>query len=377
MSAVATAWRAIRRDETAREALDAATRARRQATVVAAVAATVPTIMAAEGMLSLAVDLLGFPVYVAVGLASFLELALIASALLARAAAMAGRPGGADAVAVWVVSATSGLLAGLHELVATRPDGSTSWTTDPGSFLAAAVRFVAPLVAAWLWERVLRAARAEQAERTLAEVRRDRRYLAVSREALALRRLRDAGKDEGRRRRRSWRRLDRSYLAALRTSPPGPTLAEVLAAVGQIDHLPAATIVDPLSGVRTVAVSGARREGSGVRPEMSGQQVSGLRVSREVSGRPGTGVSDDVEQVSGRGRAAAAREASERVTSPVASQVSDGSDMLAAAVEVVRADPEMSGAALAEALTKRGRAVSARSGQRWRAKAMAALTAGA
>lgn len=143
-----------------------AARARPQATVVAAIGAVIPTVLAAQGMTSLAVDVLGFPV----ALAGFLELALVSSALLARAAALAGRPGGADAGAVWVVSATSGLLAGVHELVVTTPVGS-SWSVEPGSVLAAAVRLVAPLVAAWLWERVLQAARAEQAQRTLDEVR--------------------------------------------------------------------------------------------------------------------------------------------------------------------------------------------------------------
>ena len=174
--------------------IEAAAQARRQATVVAAVGAVVPTILAAQGMTSLAVDVLGFPVVAAVALAGFLELALVSSALLARAAALAGRPGGADAVAVWVVSATSGLLAGVHELVATTPDGSSTWSVDPGSVLAGAVRAVAPLVAAWLWERVLQAARAEQAERTLAEVRRDRRLLDVARAALLVRRLDAAGR---------------------------------------------------------------------------------------------------------------------------------------------------------------------------------------
>lgn len=223
-----------------------AIKARRQATVVAAVGAVVPTVLAAQGMASLAIDVLGFPLVAAVALASFLELALVASALLARAAALAGRPGGADAVAVWVVSATSGLLAGVHELTATASDGTTTWSADPGSGLAAAVRFFAPLVAAWLWERVLQAARAEQAERTLAEVRRDRRFLAVARAALAVRRLREYGV-AGRRRRLAQFRMERAHLAALRAAPPGVRLDDVLAAVGEVDHLPDATSVPHLT----------------------------------------------------------------------------------------------------------------------------------
>jgi hypothetical protein len=80
---------------------EAVKRARTQATVVTCAAATVPTVLAMQGMASLAVDLLHFPVVVAIALAGFLELALISFALLTRASALAGRPGGVDAAAVW------------------------------------------------------------------------------------------------------------------------------------------------------------------------------------------------------------------------------------------------------------------------------------
>jgi Na+(H+)/acetate symporter ActP len=72
---------------------EAAQRARTQATVVTCAAATVPTVLAMQGMASLATDLLHFPVAVAIALVSF--------ALLTRASALAGRPGGVDAAAVW------------------------------------------------------------------------------------------------------------------------------------------------------------------------------------------------------------------------------------------------------------------------------------
>lgn len=157
---------------------EAARRARQHATVVASLAAVVPTVLAAQGMAALAMDVLGFSLVAAVALAGFLELGLISSALLARASALAGRPGGADAAAVWAVSAVSGLLAGAHEFVGPETGGVRSWESDPSSLLAAGVRVAAPLVAAWLWERVLTAARREHAERTLVEVRRDRRLRA-------------------------------------------------------------------------------------------------------------------------------------------------------------------------------------------------------
>lgn len=353
MTAVMAGWRARHRaSDEATEVQDPATKARRQATVVAAVAATVPTVLAAEGMATLAVDLLGFPVVAAVALASFLELALVSSALLARAAALAGRPGGRDALAVWVVSAVSGLLAGVHELVAAAPDGSTRWTLDPGSMLAGAVRLVAPLVAAWLWARVLEAARAEQAERTVAEVRRDRRLLDVGMAALAVRRLVDAGVQDSKRIGRAARKLDRAHIAALRVAPPAPSLLDVLAAVGQVDHLPAATVVAPPAG-RPPLVAGQTATAVEHRPDSLTARV----------------VEDDSPALF------PARMAGQVAESD--SQHPETSDTLALAVEVVRTDPSVSGARLADELTARGRRVSTRSGQRWRTRALAALAAGA
>lgn len=233
---------------------------------MAAIGAVIATVLAAQGMTSLAVDVLGFLVLAAAALAGFLELALVSSALLARAAALAGRPGGANAVAVWVVSATSGLLAGVHELVVTTLAGS-SWRVEPGSVLAAAVRVVAPLVAAWLWERVLQAAGAEQAQRTLDEVRRDRRLLVMARTALRVRRLDAAGRGSIRSAVRARRRPDRAHVAALRLAPP---VVDVLASVGQVDHPPAATAV-PTPGAGTKGVADvARMAGRGAPPRGRG-----------------------------------------------------------------------------------------------------------
>lgn len=296
----------------------------------------VPTILAAQGMTSLAVDVLGFPVVAAVGLAGFLELALVSSALLARAAALAGRPGGADAVAVWVVSATSGLLAGVHELVATAPDGSSTWSVDPGSVLAGAVRAVAPLVAAWLWERVLQAARAEQAERTLAEVRRDRRLLDVARAALLVRRLDAAGRSTSRRGRRARRRLDRAHVAALRVAPPAATLVDTLAAVGQVDHLPAATLVFPQT----------HRPDAG--HERAGERLGLVeRAAAAVTDRPAS-VTEHVDEQAGR--LVTLFGPSDAGDPPT----DDATTTLAIAVEVVRANPDVSGARLADELTAAG-----------------------
>jgi len=171
--------------------LSAVRRAQSMSLFTAAAVAVVPTALAAQGMVMVGHDALGLPVDFAVALAAFLELALISSALLARASAMAGRPAGADAVAVWVFSAVSGLFSASHELIG-HPNPSTGqrgWQLDSLSLLAAGVRVAAPLVAAWLWERVLVSARPEAAARTAAETRRDRRLLAFARAAQTLRRL--------------------------------------------------------------------------------------------------------------------------------------------------------------------------------------------
>jgi hypothetical protein len=232
---------------------EAAQRARHQATVVTCAAATVPIVLAMQGMASLAVDLLGFPVVVAIALAGFLELALVSFALLTRASALAGRPGGVDAAAVWGVSLASGAFSAMHELVGPAI-GTRSWEVDPGSLLAACVRLTAPLVAALLWERVLTAARREHEARSLVEVRRDRRLIAVAQAALRVRQLaedRPRGRRHTTRLRRARRKLQRAHVAALRMVGPGQGLFEVLAAVGAVDILPAATIPTGRSDTRS------------------------------------------------------------------------------------------------------------------------------
>jgi hypothetical protein len=166
-------------------------------------------------------DALGLSLTFAVALAAFLELALISSALLARASAMAGRPASADAVAVWVFSAVSGVFSAAHELIGPLDPatGQRGWQHDSLSLLAAGVRIAAPLVAAWLWERVLVSARRESAARSAAQIRCDRRLLAFAKAAQTLRRLlksRTASKHQIRRARR---RFDRRHVALLRRVP--------------------------------------------------------------------------------------------------------------------------------------------------------------
>jgi hypothetical protein len=234
-----------------------------------------------QGMASLAVDLLHFAVVVA--LAGFLELALISFALLTRASALAGRPGGVDAAAVWGVSLASGTFSALHELVGPAIGNTRSWQVDPGSLLAACVRLTAPLVAALLWERVLTAARREHEARSLVQVRRDHRLIAVAQAALTVRQLsedRPHGRRPTARLQRARRRLQHAHVTALRMTGVGPDLFEVLAAVGAVDILPAATIPTGRSSTRPDTQLDTQPDSLGA------QTPAVLTVSDTLSGTP-------------------------------------------------------------------------------------------
>jgi hypothetical protein len=199
----------------------AARRAQSLSVRAAAATAVVPTALAAQGMVMVGRDALGLALGFALALAVFLELALISSALMARAAAMAGRPAGADAAAVWVFSAVSGLFSAAHELIGP-PDpatGQRGWQHDSLSLLAAGVRIAAPLVAAWLWERVLISDRRQAAARSAAQIRADHRLLAFARAAQSLRRLLESQTASEHQIRRARRRFDRHHVALLRRVP--------------------------------------------------------------------------------------------------------------------------------------------------------------
>jgi hypothetical protein len=341
---------------------EAAQRARTQATVVTCAAATVPTVLAMQGMASLATDLLHFPVAVAIALAGFLELALVSFALLTRASALAGRPGGVDAAAVWGVSLASGAFSALHELVGPAIGGTRSWEADPGSLLAAGVRLTAPLVAALLWERVLTAARREHEARSLVEVRRDRRLIAVAQAALMVRQLaedRPHPRRHSGRSRRARRRLQRAHVAALRMVGPGQDLFEVLAAVGAVDILPAATI--PTGRPDT-------------RPDTPGAQVPAvLTLSDTGSDTRGAQVPailalSDTWSDTLDGDPFSAVALSDTAAGPVVVP-----DPLSIAVELVRHDRQVAGPRIADALRRHGHTVTDRTGLRWRDRAVTHL----
>jgi hypothetical protein len=115
------------------------------ANVLTIVAAALATMVSASGMWKFFTDILG-PSPLRYAFFGFIETALFASALLARSRLLREPEKGTtgvDGVAVWVLA---GLTATLSAL-------------DSDSFHEVCLRLVAPLVAAWMWERALAAER--------------------------------------------------------------------------------------------------------------------------------------------------------------------------------------------------------------------------
>lgn len=115
------------------------------ANMLTIIAAALATMVSASGMWKFFTDILGeTPLRIA--FFAFIEIALFASALLARSRLLrdpATRTTGIDGIAVWVLAALTASLSAL----------------DSDSFREACLRLVAPLVAAWMWERALAAER--------------------------------------------------------------------------------------------------------------------------------------------------------------------------------------------------------------------------
>lgn len=388
----------------------------------AAATAVVPTALAAQGMVMVGRDALGLPLGFALALAAFLELALISSALLARACALAGRPAGADAIAVWVFSTVSGLFSAAHELIGP-PDpatGQRGWQHDSLSLLAAGVRIAAPLVAAWLWERVLVSARRQADARSAAQIRADHRLLAFARAAQRLRRLLNSPTASEPEIRRARRQFDRRHVALLRhvpaTDPKLRTdiqkwLTELFCAdTLYLDWTPPGVqnLSDTLPPVadspdsRTHAadistrVAGAASDSSaGVADSLVTfpQATAQVSVSRHDTNRDTGRVSDTAQ--TGHRRPTPDTEASvgarpDRVSDsrsvrldnvadmpetcpPAFTDVSDtlASDRkrLSAAVDIVRTHGHLSGSDMAKQMARSGHPMSERTGLRWRDRA--------
>jgi hypothetical protein len=122
------------------------------ANILTIIAAALATMVSASGMWKFFTDILGeTPLRYA--FFGFIEVALFASALLARARLLrdpATGSTGIDGVAVWIFAALTASLSSL----------------DADSFREVCLRLAAPLVAAWMWERALAAERSARLGRT-------------------------------------------------------------------------------------------------------------------------------------------------------------------------------------------------------------------
>ena len=156
---------------------------RRLPLIAVVVAAAIATALAYRGMVLFGLDVAGMDPAEAYLLAGFLEVALIAVALMARSAALDGRPYGVLLTLTWILSGTSGLFAALHEVAVL--NGSTPYMV--------AFRFVPPLVAALMWHLALVGERHLVTGNTLDERRRERR---VHRFIVSAERWRDARRDD-------------------------------------------------------------------------------------------------------------------------------------------------------------------------------------
>ncbi|SKC50629.1 helix-turn-helix domain-containing protein [Krasilnikoviella flava] len=133
--------------------------------VAVVVAATIATALAYSGMVLFGLEVAGMSPAEAYALAGFLEVSLVAVALMARNAALEGRPYGVLLTLTWILSGTSGMFAALHEIAV--PDASTPYMV--------AFRFVPPLVAALMWHLALVGERHLVTGHTLDERRREHR----------------------------------------------------------------------------------------------------------------------------------------------------------------------------------------------------------
>ncbi|WP_117210571.1 hypothetical protein [Allorhizocola rhizosphaerae] len=122
------------------------------ANILTILAAALATAVSASGMWKFFTDILGeTPLRIA--FFAFIEIALFASALLARSRLLRDPQTGTtgiDGIAVWALAALTATLSAL----------------DSDSFREVCLRLVAPLVAAWMWERALAAERNVRLGRT-------------------------------------------------------------------------------------------------------------------------------------------------------------------------------------------------------------------
>lgn len=102
--------------------------------------AAIASAVAAQGMYVFFNEALGMPVPLLVLCFSFIELMVVTSAMRARRSQIDTGSAGVDGIAMWVLTIMSGVLAATH-------------AEDTGTLL---LRLMAPLIAAWGWERSMK-----------------------------------------------------------------------------------------------------------------------------------------------------------------------------------------------------------------------------
>ncbi|GAA3943193.1 hypothetical protein [Actinoplanes auranticolor] len=126
------------------------------ANLLTVIAAALATMVSASGMWKFFTDILGSsPLRIA--FFAYIEVALFASALLARARLLREPEKGTtgvDGAAVWVLATVTASLSAL----------------DANTFREVCLRLVAPLVAAWMWERALAAERSVRLGSTMGRI---------------------------------------------------------------------------------------------------------------------------------------------------------------------------------------------------------------
>jgi hypothetical protein len=126
------------------------------ANLLTVIAAALATMVSASGMWKFFTDILGAsPLRIA--FFAYIEVALFASALLARARLLREPEKGTtgvDGAAVWILATVTASLSAL----------------DANTFREVCLRLVAPLVAAWMWERALAAERSVRLGSTIGHI---------------------------------------------------------------------------------------------------------------------------------------------------------------------------------------------------------------
>jgi hypothetical protein len=222
--------------------------------VLTLAAAGIATGVAAQGMWRFFGDVLQFSGVLRVLLFAFIEVAVVTSAVRARANMREFGAAGLDGAAVWTLTGLSAVLS----------------TMDARSVPEALFRLAAPMVAAWLWERgmaldrrraggtrihwrltperaLVRLGLAEAADRSTGEVAAGRRLAGLARAAKKLRAVRAAGAS-ARRQRRAAARLDRAMARAVEHAglATDPARQEALLAhLGALYHAAALADFDP------------------------------------------------------------------------------------------------------------------------------------